>query len=154
VCIAGASYGGYAALAGATLEPDVYRCAASVSGVSDLPRMLSAEVEETRSARSPAVRYWTRFMGAEYRERETLAAISPARLAARAKGPILLIHGRDDTVVPYEQTTIMAKALERAGKPVEVVTLEGEDHWLSREATRLRMLSELVRFLERHNPPT
>lgn len=36
VCIVGASYGGYAALAGLTLTPELYRCAVSVAGVSDL----------------------------------------------------------------------------------------------------------------------
>ena len=47
----------------------------------------------------------------------------------------------------------MAQALRTAGKPVEFVELDGEDHWLSRGDTRLRMLNETVRFLERHNPP-
>jgi len=46
----------------------------------------------------------------------------------------------------------MAEALRRAGKPVEFVELPGEDHWLSRSATRLQMLAETVRFLEANNP--
>lgn len=40
-----------------------------------------------------------------------------------------------------------------AGKPVEFITLEGEDHWLSRGATRQKMLNETVAFVEKHNPP-
>ncbi|WP_374516789.1 alpha/beta hydrolase family protein, partial [Brevundimonas sp.] len=71
----------------------------------------------------------------------------------RADAPMLVIHGRDDTVVPIEQSRLMAEALRRAGKPVELVELEGEDHWLSRGATRQRMLAETLRFLEAHNPP-
>ena len=152
VCIVGASYGGYAALAGATLDADVYRCAVSVAGVSDLPRMMLEEAGTGRTVNN-AVRYWSRSMGATLKDREKLAAVSPARLASRAKGPVMLIHGRDDTVVPYSQTTLMVDALKQAGKPYELVTLNGEDHWLSRGETRLRMLAETVRFLEKHNPP-
>jgi dipeptidyl aminopeptidase/acylaminoacyl peptidase len=42
--------------------------------------------------------------------------------------------------------------LRRADKPVELVELPGEDHWLSRSARRLQMLAETVRFLEANNP--
>ena len=67
--------------------------------------------------------------------------------------PLLLIHGRDDTVVPIEQSRVMAEAMRRAGKPVELIELAGEDHWMSRADTRLRALQETVRFLEANNPP-
>jgi dipeptidyl aminopeptidase/acylaminoacyl peptidase len=56
-------------------------------------------------------------------------------------------------VVPFEQSQIFADALRRAGKPYELIELSGEDHWLSRPETRHRMLAEMVRFLETHNPP-
>ncbi len=153
VCIVGASYGGYAALAGPTLDRGVYRCAVAVSGVSDLRRMLDAEVSSVGTSEHSTLRYWQRFMGVDGRRDPDLAAISPARLAAQADAPILLIHGKDDTVVLYEQSVIMRQALERAGKPVELVTLKGEDHWLSRGETRLQMLQSTVAFLEKHNPP-
>jgi dipeptidyl aminopeptidase/acylaminoacyl peptidase len=67
--------------------------------------------------------------------------------------PILLIHGKDDTVVPYVQSQIMADALRKAGKPVEFVTLSHEDHWLSHGDTRLQTLRSVVAFLEKNNPP-
>jgi dipeptidyl aminopeptidase/acylaminoacyl peptidase len=153
VCIMGASYGGYAALAGATLEPDVYRCAVSVAGVSDLPVMLKDEVRSAGGVNRTGVRYWAKFMGTSFQKRGELDAVSPAAQAARAGGPILLIHGKDDTVVPFEQSEIMHRALKRAGKPVEFVTLAAEDHWLSRGATRLEMLKRAVSFVEKHNPP-
>ena len=47
----------------------------------------------------------------------------------------------------------MAEAMRRAGKPVELIELAGEDHWMSRADTRLRALRETVRFLEANNPP-
>ncbi len=153
VCIVGASYGGYAALAGATLDKGVYRCATSVAGPSDLKRMLTDNQKRYATSNNSTLRYWLRFMGADGIKDPDLAAISPAKLAEQVEIPILLIHGKDDTVVPYVQSQIMANALKKAGKPVEFVTLEGEDHWLSSGATRLTMLTSTVEFLEKHNPP-
>ncbi|OJU11894.1 MAG: hypothetical protein BGN86_17080 [Caulobacterales bacterium 68-7] len=152
VCIVGGSYGGYAALAGVTLEHGVYRCAVSVAGVSDLGRMLSSEAI-VRGSTDTAIAYWKRFMGAETPTDPVLATLSPARLAAQADAPILLIHGRDDTVVTFDQSQVMQAALKAAGKPVEFVTLPNEDHWLSREATRTEMLKATVAFLQKNNPP-
>jgi dipeptidyl aminopeptidase/acylaminoacyl peptidase len=82
----------------------------------------------------------------------TLEALSPIRHVEQVSGPVLLVHGRDDTVVPYEQSAVMAVALERAGKTVELVALDEEDHWLSRGASRLRMLEHVLAFLAVHNP--
>lgn len=154
VCIVGASYGGYAALAGMTLDSGVYRCAVSVAGVSDLPVKLMRERQAGGQARyNPAMRYWQRFIGVDDDQAPLLAELSPSRLADRVQGPILLIHGRDDTVVPFEQSEIMASALRRAGKPVELIALNGEDHYLTFAATRRQMLVESLKFLELHNPP-
>lgn len=154
VCIVGASYGGYAALAGVTLDPGVYRCASAVAGVSDLRQMLVAEVGAYGGeSRNPAQRWWRRYVGAENNDDPVLVAISPARHAARVKVPVQLIHGKDDTVVSYQQSVSMDKALKAAGNPAEFISLEGEDHWLSRSATRKQMLAAMVAFLEKHNPP-
>jgi dipeptidyl aminopeptidase/acylaminoacyl peptidase len=152
VCIVGASYGGYAAMAGLALDGEVYRCGVSVGGVSDLRRMVNWEARNERYRDSQTVRYWNRFMGAAQLNDRALDDLSPARLAASVDSPLLLIHGRDDTVVPIEQSRAMAEALRRADKPVELVELPGEDHWLSRSATRRQMLAETVRFLEANNP--
>ncbi len=152
VCIVGASYGGYAAMAGPTLDNSVYRCAVSVAGVSDLRAMVQWEAEQGRRD-SQVVQYWNRFMGADRLGDRSLDDRSPAKQAARSDAPILLIHGRDDTVVPYRQSVVLAEALRAAGKPVEFIEMNGEDHWLSRADTRTRMLNETVRFLETHNPP-
>ena len=60
---------------------------------------------------------------------------------------MLLIHGRDDTVVPIMQSRLMETALRDAGKSVQLVELEGEDHWLSGAKTRLETLKALDAFL-------
>jgi dipeptidyl aminopeptidase/acylaminoacyl peptidase len=153
VCIVGGSYGGYAALAGPTLDKGVYRCAVAVAGVSDLRRMVEKEANIYGRRENQSVRYWNRFMGADRLGDRSLDDRSPAKLAAQADAPIMLIHGRDDSVVDVEQSRMMADALKRAGKPYEYIELNGEDHWLSRTETRQRMLTETIRFLQAHNPP-
>jgi dipeptidyl aminopeptidase/acylaminoacyl peptidase len=66
--------------------------------------------------------------------------------------PVLMIHGRDDVVVPFRQSQMMHDALRKAGKDSTLIALDGEDHWLSRGETRLRMLEEAVAFVGKHNP--
>jgi len=149
VCIVGASYGGYAALAGVTLQSGVYRCAVSVGGITNLGRF----VHRPGGREDATQRWWSRFMGAQGQDDPILDVLSPLAQASVASAPVLLIHGRDDTVVPYEQSATMAEALEQAGKPVSLVALDGEDHWLSRAATRMQMLEHVFAFLNTHNPP-
>ena len=149
-CIVGASYGGYAALAGVTVQQGLYRCAASVAGPTDMSKFI-IWLRSRTGLDQRAARFWKTLSGAA--EGQDLDEISPVRLAARADAPILLIHGKDDTVVPLDQSLMMEKALKQAGKTVEMVTMPGEDHWLSREPTRQLMLARTVAFVEKHNPP-
>ncbi|GGZ30143.1 alpha/beta hydrolase family protein [Asticcacaulis endophyticus] len=150
VAIVGASYGGYAALAGATFDPDVYNCAVSVAGLSDLKEFVDYKVTQTASARSSAVLYWKRFLG----DKDDMNAVSPARHAANCKIPVLLIHGKDDVVVPIDQSRRMERALKNAGKDVTFIELKGEDHWQSVEAKRVEMSTAILGFIEKHNPVT
>lgn len=156
VCIVGGSYGGYAALAGVALDPGVYRCAVSVAGIGDIRRMLkwdNARSDRIGSSDNPTERYWDRFLGIKGPDDPTLDAISPIKHLDAITVPVLLIHGRDDTVVGYEQSQEMYEALHRLKKEVEFVTLQHEDHWLSRSDTRMQMLETSVAFLRAHNPP-
>jgi len=148
VCIVGASYGGYAALAGVTLDPGVYRCAVSVAGISDLKHML-----QESSSDSSERRFWDRYMGVTGPSDPVLQQISPIKHVDAINVPVLLIHGRDDTVVTFDQSRDMYDAMKHAGKDVQMVTLKKEDHWLSRSETRLEMLQASVGFLRTHNPP-
>ncbi len=153
VCIVGASYGGYAALAGATLTPDRYTCAASIAGVSDLERMLRTEERETGGSDSMTSDWWRDSIGDVERDRDDIRAVSPANLADRVHIPVLLIHGTDDTVVPIEQSRLMRDRLRAAGKDVRYVELSGDDHWLSDAATRIQMLREVESFLAQQLRP-
>lgn len=153
VCIVGASYGGYAALAGATLDPGVYRCAVAVAGISDLGRFRSWVRTDQEHSNNDVTRYWDRFIGVNNADDPVVAAVSPVRHVDKVDIPILLIHGRDDTVVPFDQSRMMQDALTRLGKPVALVTLDHEDHWLSHSETRQQMLKAAMDFVEANNPP-
>jgi dipeptidyl aminopeptidase/acylaminoacyl peptidase len=150
-CIVGASYGGYAALASVTLQQGLYRCAVSVAGVSDLTQMLARD-SDRMGGRSAGMRFMRLAVGQGLPAAPTLAEISPVRLAARADAPVLLVHGRDDTVVEIEQSRSMERALKAANRPVELIELPGEDHWLSKGATRTSMLKAAVAFVQKYNP--
>jgi dipeptidyl aminopeptidase/acylaminoacyl peptidase len=142
VCIVGASYGGYAALVGATMAGDLYACAVSVNGIANV-----GDLFDSREPQSNA--YWEKRIGTRH-DREALHRISPFHHAAEAQTPVLLIHAKDDAIVPIGQSRIMARALEKHRKPVEFVELDGEDHWLSSSASRIQMLDRSIAFIDRH----
>lgn len=146
-CIVGASYGGYAALAGVSLQHGIYRCAVSVAGVSDVEMMYKTDIYESGNSKMT----W-RVLRNQLGDPKGYDAISPRRFAASVDAPVLLIHGKDDTVVPYKQSSVMADALKDAGKPYQMVALPGEDHWLSQGETRKRMLQASVDFVLKNNP--
>ncbi|MBS0472341.1 MAG: S9 family peptidase [Proteobacteria bacterium] len=146
ICIVGASYGGYAALAGATFTPDLYACAVSFAGVSDLDRMLTEE-KHSFGDHSGVVSFWESRIGIDEAK---LDAVSPALHADQVKIPILLMHGKLDTTVRIAQSEAERDALQRAGKSVSLVVFDTDDHYLSLAATRNAMLSTLERFLHDH----
>lgn len=146
-CIMGASYGGYAALAGVTIQHGIYKCAVAVAPVSDLGLLYQQEYQAV-DAGGVARKLGEQQLG----PRELFDEYSPRDQAATADAPILLIHGRDDTVVPFNHSEKMAAALKGVGKPYKLVELAAEDHWLSRPETRLQMLREAVDFVQQHNP--
>lgn len=148
-CIVGMSFGGYQALAGASLHPEAYRCAVSIGGISDLGLLMkergqrygreSARLEELRGLLGRA-------------SPDKLIATSPAQQVAAIRAPILLIHGDKDTSVLPEQSQKMANALRAAGKPHELVILKDENHRLSQAVTRTQTLEAIGTFLEKHLP--
>lgn len=79
-----------------------------------------------------------------------MPALTESSGADPVKAPVLLIHGKDDTVVPMSQSEVMDRALREGGKTVEFIKLKGEDHWLSRSETRLATLKAAAEFVDRH----
>ncbi len=141
IAIVGGSYGGYAALMGVIKEPDLFQCAVSFAGVTDLPKVIRT------SSRFVDGKYRTRFIGDLWKDRKMLAENSPARRAAEIQVPVLLMHGEKDTVVDVKQSEDMADELASADKPHELIVFPDGDHHLSLYTNRYRYLAETERFL-------
>lgn len=149
VCIVGASYGGYAALAGATFTPKLYQCAVSIHGVSDLNAMIDYEKGEHGSD-SWVLNYFSRSMARDYFTPERLAAHSPANFAGGVQIPVMLVHGEDDKVVPIKQSEIMFEKLKSAGKAVSFIPLEDTGHSYGEEEIRINLYTDILKFLNSH----
>lgn len=152
ICIVGASYGGYAALAGAALTPELYRCAVSIAGIGDLSDFIGWRKRKW-GADSEGYTYWLQSIGDPDRDAAKLAATSPARLVAAIRIPVLLIHGEEDGIVPLAQSVAMKKALDKAGRSAELLRIPGEGHsrW-SDDSEKLALLA-IDRFLWQHLGP-
>lgn len=149
VCIVGASYGGYAALAGGAFTPELYRCVVSINGVSDLRDMLRFEKRE-HGRDHWAVSFWENNIAKGEVSREKLEAMSPSQHAQNFKAPVLLIHGEHDQTVDIKQSKLMYKKLKRADKPVRFIRLNDETHHLLAGETRLQMVEAMVAFVDEH----
>jgi dipeptidyl aminopeptidase/acylaminoacyl peptidase len=149
VCIAGASYGGYATLMGLVRHPELYRCGVAWAAVTD-PRLLyeldwiSDLPEEYKNFGLPAM------LGDPVKDAAALKAVAPVEQAARIKAPLLLAFGLLDRRVPIEHGRHMRDALHEAGRDVEWVTYATEGHgWLILE-NRVDFAKRLEAFLARN----
>ena len=151
ICIVGHSYGGYAALAGVTLTPDLYRCAIGVNGVYDLREMLRWEALEGGRL-SASLDYWRNSIGDPSADRAMLDAASPRQQVAALRRPVLIIAGDQDRIVPVEQARDMRDALRRAGKDFRYVEYPDVGHsWFGWEMDeRISLFEEMERFLAQH----
>ncbi len=143
VAIVGASYGGYAALMGATKTPNLFKLAISFAGMSDLVRMRNG------------FRYY--YARNSYRkqfgdDKDQLKESSPLRMVDKVKIPILLIHGTKDTRVPVAQSREMAEALKDAHKTYEYVELEDGTHFLDYLDHRKQTFEAMEAFLKKYMP--
>lgn len=143
ICIAGASYGGYAALMGLAKTPDLYRCGISFAGVTDLPALL------THSLSFSNKEIVKKQLG---KKRSILRENSPVHLAKNITAPVLIMHGKQDISVPFKQAKRMKKALKKSSAEVEYLVLEEGDHYLSKQADRHEVFRAMDEFLARHLP--
>ncbi len=141
ICIVGGSYGGYAALMGVATTPELYRCAVSFAGVTDLAALVAMSRRYTNSDIAELQ------LGSKGRD---LKARSPVNRAESIEDPVLLIHGADDVIVHVRQSRRMAKALERLEKEFTYIEQPGGDHNLSTNAQRIETLTAIEAFLAEH----
>ncbi|MBV8035173.1 alpha/beta fold hydrolase [Roseateles sp.] len=149
ICIAGASYGGYATLMGLIRDPDIFACGFQWAGVTGLEFLYSRSGTDIgdlyKSYDLPLL------VGDPVSDAKMLADNSPINLAAKLKRPLLMAYGVEDTRVAIGQGLGMKKALEAAGyQGLEWIVYPNEGHgWRSLE-TNVDFWGRVERFLERH----
>ncbi len=152
VCIVGASYGGYAALAGATLTPSAYKCAVSLAGVADLEEFVRWKKKKF-GADSDVLAHWVRALGDPDKDQASIREVSPAYHIDAIRIPILLIHGDEDESVPYSQSEDFKKLLDKSGRKTVLLRLEDEGHGgFDKEVSKV-MLTTIGDFLWTHLGP-
>jgi dipeptidyl aminopeptidase/acylaminoacyl peptidase len=149
VCIVGASYGGYAALASAVFTPDLYKCVVSINGVSDVEEMLEEE-EDTYGDDHWVVAYWKEVIAEGDVDEDHLKQISPINYVKKITSPVLLIHGTYDKVVPLEQSEDMFDEMQDEDKDVTFIELEKGDHHLSTAENRMKAMVAIDQFIKKH----
>jgi len=142
ICIAGWSYGGYAALIGAIKAPELYACAISMAGVTDLKDMIN-DIEKYRFGSISAQNFVLR----GFDSKQALAENSPVKRAAELKVPLFLAHGEADPSVHFDQFTRMKRALKKSSAPVTYMQFDDEDHFLSNQENRQAFFRGLDEFL-------
>ena len=147
VCIAGASYGGYAVLMGLARDPDLYRCGVEWVGVTDINLMYTADWSDMSDA-------WKQYgmpvlVGDPVADAAQLKATSPTHLVAKIHAPILMAYGGKDKRVPIEHGELFRDALRKQpGAKVDWVVYDKEGHgWRSVE-TRVDFWNRVARFLD------
>lgn len=148
VCIAGSSYGGFAAVWGAIRNPEIYRCAVSFAGVMHFERQLRHD--RNFLFRRNRGRHWDRVDGDQ--TNFDLDDISPAVQVERLSRPVLLVHGEEDNRVPFNQFELMVDRAEDADIELETLTFEESGHGFNSAEDETAYYDAVVDFLQRHNP--
>jgi dipeptidyl aminopeptidase/acylaminoacyl peptidase len=147
VCIAGASYGGYATLMGLIRYPDLYRCGVAWIAVSD-PRLLFED--SWRSDLSDEARNHTlpTLIGDPQQDAAMLRSAAPLERAPELRAPLLLAYGRDDRRVPLKHGELMREALRAQGRDPQWVVYDGEGHGFHKVEHKVDFWSRVERFLD------
>jgi dipeptidyl aminopeptidase/acylaminoacyl peptidase len=146
ICIVGASYGGYATLMALAKTPEMFKCGVAGLSVSDWDLIVNSPAGDT--AYSPAaVEFTKRLLGAD-KNPAAVKDASPANMAARMKGALMMWAGADDIRTPIEQTRKMQSALESAGKPPRVLVKAGEGHGFGKVENSVELYDVMLKFLE------
>ncbi|WP_375196017.1 alpha/beta hydrolase family protein [Sphingobium sp.] len=137
LAIVGWSYGGYAALQSAVVDPQLYKAIVAIAPVTDIGDLQT----EWKNDLSPAM------LEGMFGDMSVAQAGSPARQADAFVAPVLMFHGDIDQNVSIAESRLMASRLRGKGKPVELVEYKGLDHQLADGQVRSQMLDRADRFL-------
>jgi dipeptidyl aminopeptidase/acylaminoacyl peptidase len=147
VCIAGASYGGYAALMGAVEQADIFKCAISWVGVTDIGLMSSIHWSD---ASEEWKQYGMKQLVADpATDAEQIRRTSPLARAPEIRMPLLVAYGAEDRRVPIQHGTEFRAAL-RPDQPIEWVVYPDEGHGWFNLKTNEDFWGRVERFLGKH----
>lgn len=146
LAIYGGSYGGYAALAGATFTPDLYCCAVSYVGPSNLFTLLESIPP-----------YWKPFIDMEYemigdpvKDKELLEEVSPVFHAENIRIPLFVAQGANDPRVNKAESDQIVEAVKKAGKDVVYMVKDNEGHGFHNEENRFDFYRTMEEFFRKH----
>lgn len=151
ICIAGASYGGYATLMGLVKDPDLYKCGVNWVGVSDINLMYN----DSWTYRSDLTDDWRKYgmpvlIGDKEKDAAQLKATSPIEQAARLTQPLLMAYGGNDERVPLHHGKKFLEAVQRTNKNVEWIEYPEEGHGWQLTKNRIDFWKRVEKFLNQH----
>ena len=151
ICIAGASYGGYATLMGLINDPDLYRCGIDWLGVTDIELLRNGSwggysdvSEHYRQYGMPVL------IGDPVKDAAQFKATSPLQQAARITQPLLLGYGGADTRVPLPHGRKFHDAVSKTNAQVEWVEYDTEGHGWALPQNRIDFWGRVEKFLDRN----
>ena len=149
VCIAGASYGGYATLMGLVRHPEQFRCGVAWVAVTD-PRLLFQWTYISDQSDDVRQHSYRTLIGDPVNDLALLEAATPVLQAARIKAPVLLAMGAEDRRVPLRHGELMRTALTEAGNPPLWLVYPDEGHGFLKTDNRLDFMTRMEAFLAQH----
>ncbi|MFC5568704.1 alpha/beta hydrolase family protein [Lysobacter yangpyeongensis] len=147
MCTLGASYGGYSALISAIRNPRRFRCAISMSGVSDRALFFSAS-DNVRSVK--AREQVERLLGNPRTDMAEMQATSPLYHASELTLPVMLVHGREDVRVDFEHTRRLVRMLNLENRPPVVMAIPDMGHSLDEPAMADVVWTGVAGFLQQY----
>ena len=146
VAIYGASYGGYATLAGLTFTPELYRCGINYVGVADL----GPQVAPYKISSSPRAQIFASEQMGD--DRTYLHDRSPVNFVQNIRVPLLNAYGYNDARVDIRQWKLLEPELKKYGKTYEIIIAGEEGHGFQNEAARLDFYHRMDAFLAKYFP--
>ncbi|WP_374965341.1 prolyl oligopeptidase family serine peptidase [Lysinibacillus sp. RS5] len=144
--IYGASFGGYATLAGITTTPDLYAAAVDYVGVSNIFTLLNTIPPYWETVRN----MWYERVGHPEKDKELLTAASPIFHVDKIKTPLFVAQGANDPRVNKAESDQIVEALRARGVDVEYMLKENEGHGFHNEENKIEFYNAMIKFLDSH----
>ena len=146
IAIYGASYGGYATLAGLAFTPDLYACGVDYVGVSSLFTFMESMPPYWELYRSMMYE----MVGHPEKDKKLLASASPLLHIDKIKAPLFIAQGANDPRVVKAESDQIVAALKNAGIDVPYMVKDDEGHGFYNEENQFDFYREMEKFLTKH----